>query len=202
MGLGEIRIVPSFAEYRTMVRRSVVWALALMIVALLLPGTAIAQTPCPSGPGPGQRIVGQAQSGNGVAGVLLCVDEGPPAPPVPMTLWDRNWGALAYDSNTARWYASDHYESERKVRAGLLKYCVEQGAKCAVQLTYANQCAAVARAFDNGKEMPGHDSANTGGTETAAKENAIKSCSADWGGRQCSVIMSSCSNNTSRTVYR
>lgn len=61
------------------------------MVALVLPGLAYAQASyvCPTGPGPGERQIGMAGGGPGVASVPICVSDGnaatsapPPADPV------------------------------------------------------------------------------------------------------------------------
>jgi hypothetical protein len=127
----------------------------------------------------------------------------PPPPPRPITIWERRWGGLAYDSTSAQWFGAYSYQSQRAVRAGLIDYCEKQGApECKIQLTYSNQCAAVARAYDKGVGQPRKDSVNTGANENEAKENAIRSCKSDWGTNQCDVIISGCGTNSSRTIYR
>lgn len=109
---------------------------------------------------------------------------------------ERAFGALAYSEAGGGWSAVWNYPSAAKAKDGALGDCRKHSAGgCKVMLSYANQCAAVARALDNGKPVPGNDSVNTGGSKAKAEANAIKSCRADWGGSACQIVISNCSQN-------
>lgn len=108
---------------------------------------------------------------------------------------DRMFGALAYDVSTANWFASYGYPSKADARKSALSQCQEKGdASCRLMLSYSNQCAAVARAVENGIPVPGKDSVNTGSTEEEAEANTLAACKSDWGGA-CETQFVNCSHN-------
>ncbi|MBO9519423.1 MAG: DUF4189 domain-containing protein [Porphyrobacter sp.] len=122
---------------------------------------------------------------------------GPPPPPPPVWQFSKSFGALAYDRANARWAMSNNYSSKSAVKAGVLAYCQkEPGADCALMLTYSNQCAAVARAIDDGMYVPGKDSVNTGSSQQEAEQNALNACRGDWRTPSCAVILSECSHHS------
>ncbi|MGV9009259.1 DUF4189 domain-containing protein [Brevundimonas sp.] len=50
----------------------------MLVATLCLPSPALAQYPCSGNPGPGERVVGTTQGGNGMAPTPLCMqDEAP-----------------------------------------------------------------------------------------------------------------------------
>lgn len=117
----------------------------------------------------------------------------PPAPPVPGYKVRRNWGALAYSPSSGIWWHSGNLPKKDEAGKSVLSNCSAQGGgACQLMITYSNQCAAVARASDSGRELPGMDSVNTGSTREEAQANAVRSCGSDWG-KSCSVILAACS---------
>ena len=63
--------------------RRVMQMLAVLLAWTLWPAAAHAQYPC-NGPGPGERMVGMTQGGNGVASIPLCVRDDSAAAPAPV----------------------------------------------------------------------------------------------------------------------
>lgn len=117
----------------------------------------------------------------------------PPPPPVPGYKVRRNWGALAYSPSNGVWWQSSNLPKKNEAGKSVLSNCSQQsGGACQLMITYSNQCAAVARASDGGRDLPGMDSVNTGSNRDEAGNNALRSCQADWG-KSCSVILSACS---------
>ena len=107
----------------------------------------------------------------------------------------RNWGALAYSPSNGAWWQSSNLPKKDEAGKSALSSCSQQGGgSCQLMITYSNQCAAVARASDGGRDLPGMDSVNTGSNGDEAGYNAIRSCQADWG-KSCSVILSACSTH-------
>lgn len=108
---------------------------------------------------------------------------------------DRMFGALAFDDRAAVWYATYGYPSNSKAKKGAIAHCQENGgSSCKLMLSYSNQCAAVARATENGFGVPGKDSVNTGSTEGEAEANALRACEADWG-VSCTTQFVNCSHS-------
>jgi hypothetical protein len=124
----------------------------------------------------------------------------PPTPPVPGYKVYRKWGALAYSPSHGVWWQSSNWLKKNEAGKSALSHCSAQGGgTCQLMITYSNQCAAVARATDNGRHLPGMDSVNTGSSREEAQGNAIRSCGIDWG-KSCSIIISSCSVNEVQRV--
>ena len=175
---------------------------ASLLLALLSSATvAYAEGRCP----PGQYPIGSTQ------GVLGCApipggDSGASASaaPVPSGRWEKRWGAIADDvSANARGVVgatgvSESRKSKPEAESVALEQCrVAGGQKCAVMFTYNNQCVALAdppRGTVNGKSV-------SAGAENVqiAKENALKRCSAESNGANCSVVYSACSMSEFRS---
>lgn len=97
----------------------------------------------------------------------------PPPPPVPGYKVRRNWGALAYSPSNGAWWLSSNLPKKDEAGKSVLSNCSQQsGGACQLMITYSNQCAAVARASDGGRDLPGMDSVNTGSNRDEASKNA------------------------------
>lgn len=108
----------------------------------------------------------------------------------------RSFGALAYDERKGIWFGSYHYPSKREAQSGVMDNCAANGGTaCKLMLSYTNQCAAVARAVENGRDVVGHDSVNTGSTQEEAVANVRASCQSDWATQTCSIQLVNCSHH-------
>lgn len=179
-------------------------AIGILFAATLfvLPQRGVAQHwVCGGGPGPGEIQIGSTQGSNGVASVPLCAKAGPAPPPIPFTILDRSFGALAYDAARAGWTISIGYPNARSAKSAAIAEC-QRGTdgSCQAMLSFTNQCAAVARALQEGETKAGMDSVNTGSSLQEAERNADKSCRADWGTGACKVMLSDCSKHSTRVV--
>jgi Domain of unknown function (DUF4189) len=111
---------------------------------------------------------------------------------MPLFKTKRIWGSLVYDATTGSWsFATAEKRKDEAKTAALAQCRAVGGTNCAVMLTYSNQCAAVARAFEGDRFLAGHDSVNTGTQPADADANALASCQSDWG-RQCKVVINHC----------
>ena len=83
----------------------------MLVVALawcLWPAAAQAQYPC-NGPGPGERMVGMTQGGNGVAPVPLCVRDDSGGAPAPPAAPANSYAAIAWHPDAADIWVDGNY---------------------------------------------------------------------------------------------
>lgn len=104
----------------------------LMLGLVSLGDVATAQTACPMGVSPGDPRCGPSPSATGQN----------PLAHVPQVNWDTRWGAIAADGISGSLGTSVNMKSRRKAQKEALSKCREQGgSKCAIDITYYNQCA-------------------------------------------------------------
>lgn len=110
----------------------------------------------------------------------------------PLFKTTRVWGALVYDSGTKAWSFAVADKKKDEAKAAAMEHCRNAGGtNCLSMLTYSNQCAAVARAFEGDLFLAGQDSVNTGTQPEDAAANALASCKADWG-KECKIVVNHC----------
>lgn len=147
----------------------------LMVVLLLISGIASAQS-TPTNPGGFLNTDPRSpyyNSGNNL----------PPAPP--QERWADRWGAFASASSGVFGGAQDK-QSKRQAEKTALAECKEKGGDdCRVDLSYYNQCGAVASGG-------GHMGSSRAPTEREAVEHAIKTCE-KAGGSNCQLYFMGCS---------
>jgi len=134
-----------------------------------MPQPAQAQTfICPTGPGPGERQVGMAGGGNGVAPMPVCAADGPPPPELQ---WVPNYFAAAWhkDANDA-WIVSGFSNGERAERAALLACNRAMGGGCTIAARGANGAVAIAIGVE------GDLYASTEATRSKAEKDVLKYC--------------------------
>ncbi|MGT2514552.1 DUF4189 domain-containing protein [Sphingomonas panni] len=122
----------------------------------------------------------------------------PPPTPVLKDFFklNRSFGPLAYDDAKGNWFGSYQYPSKRAAQDGVMDNCAANGGTaCRLMLSYTNQCAAVARAVQDGRDVVGHDSVDTGSTQDEAVANVRRSCQSDWGTQSCSIKLVNCSHH-------
>jgi Domain of unknown function (DUF4189) len=101
------------------------------------------------------------------------------------TLWESRWGAIAIDSNTGEAGTVTGRRSESEAKKDALRDCTSQGVKsCKIDLTYHDQCAAIAWGS-------GHYGAAGGPYESDAKKEAMRGC--EVGASDCKIVYSDCS---------
>lgn len=108
------------------------------------------------------------------------------APPEPKPIWKETWGAIAIDSKTGNAGTVTDRDSKSDAAADAMHDCAMRGATgCRVELTYFNQCAAVA--WGNAGRGLGRSP-----DKADAEDLAMQSCekSATDG---CKVVYSGCS---------
>jgi hypothetical protein len=132
-------------------------ALAAILCALLMPiGNSYAQYgayPCPNGPGPGERVVGQTPAGNGVGSVLLCGPDGSgqSAPqqsqgPAPSYSRSNRYVAIATHADANDVWAITDIRNEEEAHAIILERCTQvMGNGCQVVVSARNAAIAVSR---------------------------------------------------------
>ncbi len=166
-------------------------SLLLILAALFLfraePASAQAY-PC-NGPGPGERMVGMTQGGNGIAPIPLCVRDapaGPVAPAGPPTQWVNSHFVAAWHPQSSDVWTAAGYRSHESAGAAALAACNEaMGSGCTLTVGAANGAIAIAR--DAGGELW----AATAATDGKAKKEVEKLCAKEQ--TVCSVINSTTS---------
>lgn len=156
--------------------RSGIFAFALLAAALfaaLMPfQPAKAQYPC-NGPGPGERMVGMTQGGNGVAGVPLCVREeaAEPVPQGPPTQWVNSYYVAAWHPEASDvWTAAGYRSADAAGNAALAACTAAMGSGCTLTPGAANGSIAIAR------DGLGTLWAATGASDGKAKKEVEKVC--------------------------
>jgi hypothetical protein len=134
---------------------------------------AKAQYVCGSGPGPGERMVGQTMGADGTLSVPLCVQEDGPvvSPPGPSSAI---WGAVAQTSGGASYFSWGFWD-ENSATAQATGGCAAEAAKqgggsCKLVTVLSGQFAAVARGSD------GRDHVGVWVSIAEAKKRALKAC--------------------------
>ncbi|ROQ36848.1 uncharacterized protein DUF4189 [Stenotrophomonas maltophilia] len=151
----------------------------LMICSLtLVSGVAMAEGGCP----PGQYPIG----GQGVQG---CAPIPAASTPVsrPNGKWIKTWGALVYSDSTGDTGVATGKTSKSAAVDEALANCRGGGSPdCESQVTYKNQCVAVARPTTTGSE----GAYFTGATEDIVRQGALARCTR--GGAICEVKYVDC----------
>jgi hypothetical protein len=150
------------------------WAIALALACYLWPTAAQAQAYACPGAGPGERVVGMTQGGNGIASVPLCVrddsDEVPaePAPPA------EAHAAVVWHPEAADVWVDGNYTGSNNPAEGVaLDACNKvMGGGCTAAGTWWNSSMAIIR-DRNGYFYKGW--AGDGGAE---REQVLADCSA------------------------
>lgn len=144
---------------------------------LTLTQGSFAQTACPVGVAPGSP-----QCGQGAA------DDLPAPPPRPAGEWIKTWGAIAGSVQGDQGWSSNGKYSENDAKQDVLNRCNSSGATdCKVDLTYFNQCVAIAVPAKGG----GKGSIFTGKDEEVASSRALDKCHSGYGSR-CTVSFTDC----------
>ncbi|HVK96104.1 MAG TPA: DUF4189 domain-containing protein [Noviherbaspirillum sp.] len=146
------------------------WMLLIGLAYCLWPATAWAQQyPCP-GPGPGERMIGMTQGGQGIASVPLCVRDGPaPAPQAPVS----SYAAIAWHPDAADVWVDGNYTGPNAAQQGALEMCNQvMGGGCTSTGEWSNSSMTVIR--DRGGDF--HNGWN--GEGRAGRRQALAECSA------------------------
>jgi hypothetical protein len=109
-----------------------IWLAALSFLYFLPSVTQAQVEPCRGGgPGPGYRVVGKTQAGNGVASILLCepIDQGrqeqAPEPRPTPTVTTKNYFAFAYHPDARQVWAVIDYPIEAEARNDAVTNCTK-----------------------------------------------------------------------------
>ncbi len=148
------------------------------LAAALNAGFAPAQTACPSGVAAGS------------AACLPDGDGGGGGRDYPTGRWIKTWGAFV-SSNSAHgaWTSTQAFSKQEAVDVALRKCRQMTGANdCIVDVTYFNQCAAVA-----GVPKGVGVYSNTGKDESIAKARAVTYCQKETG-KKCEAMFAECSD--------
>lgn len=153
----------------------------IILLLAVIPVFAFAQTACPVGVAPGSPQCGP-DSGTSRGDI-------PAPPPRPTGEWIKTWGAIAIADNGDAGYTKGRLTSKEAEDAALQNCQKLAGMRCAIALTFHNQCAAIASpASSRGK------GAITGGPSLNDVESrATKTCEKNSGG-DCKIAMSTCSD--------
>lgn len=153
-------------------KKSIFSALAL----LMFTGNSLSQSmPPPAHSNSPYYVPPGAQSGNGVNNSQ------------PALRWSNRWGAIASDKN-GHYGASRDFSTKKLAINGALADCEKEGGSgCKVNISYHNQCAAIA-ASDGGRTF-----LQTDAYEDTAKELALERCSSSYGEDSCWIYYSGCS---------
>ena len=149
---------------------------ASMLLALSFATSAFAQTACPVGVSPGSPQCGP-DSGT---------SRGDIPPPRPTGEWIKTWGAIAISKSTGEVGTSAGKFSESDANGSAVRQCSTNGASdCKVQLTYRNQCSALAASQVD-------TFFQSSSTEQLAISLVTKVCEQSGGGA-CKVMYTECS---------
>ncbi|WP_428632082.1 hypothetical protein [Sphingopyxis sp.] len=149
----------------------------LVVIALawcLWPTAASAQAYACPGPGPGERMVGMTQGGNGVAPVPLCVRDdsgGSPPPPAPPA---EAHAALVWHPDAADvWVDGNYTGANNPGEANALAACTKvMGAGCSPAGTWWNSSMTIIR------DKAGYFYKGWAGEDGLERKQAIADCSA------------------------
>ncbi|ARP80541.1 hypothetical protein CAL12_06630 [Bordetella genomosp. 8] len=113
-------------------------------------------------------------------------DGAPALPQAPPPVWQDRWGAIAFDEATSSAGVSTNQTSQRHAESMALSNCEKAGGKhCQVNVTYHNQCVAVAQ-----KPGGGRIGVSRGPSIKKASDVALKNCGSD----SCKVAYSNCTD--------
>lgn len=105
----------------------------------------------------------------------------------PVPVWRDSWGAIAVDASSGKAGMIENAVSKSVASAEALERCRSEGGKsCSIQLTYFNQCAAIAQERAGGMTRMSSDA-----SQREAERRAVENCG---GERACEVVFSRCSN--------
>ncbi|MCF5955679.1 DUF4189 domain-containing protein, partial [Xanthomonas perforans] len=106
----------------------------IILLLAVIPVFAFAQTACPVGVAPGSPQCGP-DSGTSRGDI-------PAPPPRPTGEWIKTWGAIAIADNGDAGYTKGRLTSKEAEDAALQNCQKLAGMRCAIALTFHNQCAA------------------------------------------------------------
>ncbi len=155
----------------------------LTLGLLLLANMAIAEDGCPPGmiPANGTNINSCVPI---PVGYYSNQQQAQPQPPPPR--WARRWGAIATDEPKGVLGTATGMASRSDAEQSAIANCqAKGGAPCRLEIAYDNECVAL---VVSSKDY----SINTGDTENAANQLAMKTCGSD-GDPNCHVYYSACS---------
>ncbi|MFC6838725.1 DUF4189 domain-containing protein [Xanthomonas theicola] len=133
-----------------------------------------AQTRCPVG----------VQAG----GAQCLPDDQERAPPRTTGEWIKTWGAIVGSVKGREGWSSNGKFTEEDARQDALKKCYSVGAEdCLVEMTYFNQCVAIADSISGGSSIV------TGKDESVASSRALADCKNKYSS-QCSVKFTECTD--------
>jgi hypothetical protein len=153
----------------------------LLVFSILFCATAFAEGRCPPGMYPIDAI-----------GVAACAPipgaQSPPRPPAPPPREISTWGAIATEAVSGMVGTAIVQRSEQEAHDLAVARCNERALakKCAIVLTYSNQCGALA--WGNG-----YISGGAGLTPELARFQARHRCEGANGGVQCKIFHVECS---------
>lgn len=149
--------------------------LAVLLAWCVWPTAASAQAyPCGAGAGPGERMVGMTQGGNGVASVPLCVRDdsgGPPAPPPPPV---EAYAAMVWHPDAADVWVDGNYTGSNNPAEGIaLAACNKvMGSGCEAAGTWWNSSMTLIR------DKAGYFYKGWNGEDAIERKRAMADCSA------------------------
>lgn len=150
------------------------WIARVLLIGLawcLWPAPAQAQAYlCGNGPGPGERMVGMTQGGQGVASMPLCARDGPAPPPPPPVV---TYAAIAWHADASDIWVDGNYNGPNAAERGALAMCNQaMGGGCTSTGEWSNSSMIVLR--DRGGDF----SNIWGGRNSADRRQAIDGCTA------------------------
>lgn len=163
----------------------------LIISSIGIGNVASAQTACPGGVAAGSAQCGPSPASHGV-------NPAPAAPQiryVPTGKWITTWGAIAFGSNNMGdvGVAVGKLSRDEAKKDAIAKCESTAAGSCELSLAYRNQCAAIAWASEQGREVGGaaYNAAGPDKEEVAAR--AIAGCSKFRNGGECKIVYADCS---------
>ncbi|MGV7122555.1 DUF4189 domain-containing protein [Sphingopyxis sp. 550A] len=153
--------------------RRVMQMLAVLLAWTLWPAAAHAQYPC-NGPGPGERMVGMTQGGNGVASIPLCVRDDSAAAPAPAPAPNNSYAAMAWHPDAADVWVDGNYVGSNNVgESAVLAACnAVMGGGCTAAGTWWNSSMTVIR------DRQGYFYKGWAGEGGAERKQVLAECSA------------------------
>lgn len=154
-------------------KRHMVQMFAVALAWCLWPAAAQAQYPC-NGPGPGERMVGMTQGGNGVAPIPLCVRDDSGAAPAPAPAPNNSYAAMAWHPDAADvWVDGNYLGSDNIGETEALAACnAVMGSGCTAAGTWWNSSMTVIR------DRQGYFYKGWAGEGGAERKQVLAECSA------------------------
>lgn len=149
----------------------------LLVVLLSMSGFAYAEHGCQDGFIP----VNQGNGQTCVADYNLPHWKSQGRSAAPREVWADRWGAIAVNTKDGHVGTISNQISRRDANAAAMQRC---GADCEIEMTYYNQCAAIAWGT-------GRYSVNSGADSNEASKRAMKSCGK--GASDCKIVLTECS---------